>query len=61
MARNLGLRNGAPSRVRKRRLRPRTLEGLCLWLGLDRIAMIKYGIPNIKLMFENDIRFLSEF
>jgi phenylalanyl-tRNA synthetase alpha chain len=30
-------------------------------MGLDRIAMLKYGIPNIKLLYENDVRFLSQF
>jgi len=40
---------------------PERWKGFAFGLGLDRIAMIKYGIPNIKLMFENDIRFLSGF
>jgi phenylalanyl-tRNA synthetase alpha chain len=30
-------------------------------MGLERIAMLRYGIPNIKLMFENDPRFLGQF
>lgn len=29
--------------------------------GIDRIAMIKYGIPNIKMLYENDVRFLKQF
>lgn len=35
--------------------------GYAFGMGLERIAMIKYGIPNIKLFFENDIRFLKQF
>ena len=30
-------------------------------LGLERIAMLKYGISDIRLFFENDIRFLKQF
>ncbi|HAG12678.1 MAG TPA: hypothetical protein DCG49_02320, partial [Ruminococcus sp.] len=26
-----------------------------------RIAMLKYGIPNIKMLFESDVRVLSQF
>ncbi|MBL9108290.1 MAG: phenylalanine--tRNA ligase subunit alpha [Myxococcales bacterium] len=35
--------------------------GFALGMGLDRVAMLRYGIPNIKLLFENDPRFLSQF
>lgn len=40
---------------------PERWKGFAFGLGMDRIAMIKYAIPNIKLNFENDIRFLSGF
>ena len=30
-------------------------------MGLDRIAMLRYGIPNIELLFDNDPRFLAQF
>ena len=36
-------------------------SGFAVGLGLERIAMIKYGIPNIKLFYENDVRFLKQF
>lgn len=39
----------------------RTVSGFAFGMGIDRIAMVKYGIPNIKLLFENDLRFLSSF
>lgn len=35
--------------------------GFAFGFGIDRIAMIKYGIPNIKLLYENDVRFLKQF
>ncbi|MBQ2740849.1 MAG: phenylalanine--tRNA ligase subunit alpha, partial [Clostridia bacterium] len=30
-------------------------------MGVERIAMLKYGINNIKTLFENDLRFISQF
>ncbi len=35
--------------------------GYAFGMGMDRIAMIKYGIPDIRLFFENDKRFLKQF
>ena len=35
--------------------------GFAFGMGLDRIAMLKYGVPNIRLLYENDVRFLSGF
>lgn len=36
-------------------------NGYAFGMGMDRIAMIKYGIPDIRLLFENDVRFLKQF
>ncbi len=35
--------------------------GFAFGLGLDRIAMLKYGLDNIRLLFDNDVRFLRQF
>ena len=35
--------------------------GFAFGLGLERIAMLKYGIDDIRLFFENDLRFLKQF
>jgi len=35
--------------------------GFAFGLGLERIAMLKFGISDIRLFFENDIRFLEQF
>jgi phenylalanyl-tRNA synthetase alpha chain len=35
--------------------------GYAFGLGIDRIAMLKYNIPDMRLLFENDIRFLQQF
>jgi phenylalanyl-tRNA synthetase alpha chain len=40
---------------------PEEYSGFAFGMGLDRIAMIKYGISDLRLMFENDIRFLKQF
>lgn len=40
---------------------PDKYTGFAFGMGLDRITMVKYGIDNIRLLFENDNRFLSQF
>ena len=35
--------------------------GYAFGVGLDRLAMLRYGIPDLRLLFENDIRFLQQF
>jgi phenylalanyl-tRNA synthetase alpha chain len=40
---------------------PEKYTGFAFGMGLDRVAMLKYGIDNIHLMFENDLRFLEQF
>ncbi len=37
------------------------LTGFAFGMGAERIAMLKYGINDIRLFFENDIRFLNQF
>lgn len=40
---------------------PDVYQGFAFGIGLERIAMLKYGIPDIRLFFENDVRFLKQF
>ena len=40
---------------------PEKYSGFAFGLGIERIAMIKYGIPDMRMLFENDIRFLKQF
>lgn len=40
---------------------PEEYTGFAFGMGWDRTAMIKYGIPDIRLLWENDLRFLSQF
>ena len=40
---------------------PDEYTGFAFGMGIERIAMLKYGINNIKLLTENDVRFLKQF
>jgi phenylalanyl-tRNA synthetase alpha chain len=39
---------------------PDRYSGFAFGMGADRVAMIRYGIPNIRLLFENDERLLRQ-
>jgi phenylalanyl-tRNA synthetase alpha chain len=39
---------------------PQIYSGFAFGLGVDRVAMIRYGIPNIRLLFDNDQRLLRQ-
>ncbi|MFA6141971.1 MAG: phenylalanine--tRNA ligase subunit alpha [Candidatus Omnitrophota bacterium] len=40
---------------------PKKVTGLAFGMGVERIAMLKYGIGDIRMFFENDVRFLRQF
>jgi len=40
---------------------PRRAQGFAFGMGVERIAMLTYGISDIRLFFENDLRFLEQF
>jgi phenylalanyl-tRNA synthetase alpha chain len=40
---------------------PDKYTGFAFGMGIDRVAMLRYGIPNIKVLFDNDPRFLAQF
>lgn len=40
---------------------PDMYSGFAFGLGVERIAMLKYGIDDIRLFYENDLRFLAQF
>jgi phenylalanyl-tRNA synthetase alpha chain len=40
---------------------PKRIQGFAFGLGVERIAMLRHGIPDIRLFFENDLRFLRQF
>ena len=40
---------------------PQAVTGFAFGVGVERMAMLKYGIHDIRLLFENDVRFLEQF
>jgi phenylalanyl-tRNA synthetase alpha chain len=40
---------------------PEAVTGWAFGMGIERIAMLKYGVDDIRLFFENDLRFLEQF
>ncbi len=40
---------------------PESITGFAFGLGLERVAMIRHGIDDIRLFYENDLRFLEQF
>ncbi|MBN3037855.1 MAG: phenylalanine--tRNA ligase subunit alpha [Candidatus Omnitrophica bacterium] len=40
---------------------PESWSGYAFGMGVERIAMLKYGITDIRMFFENDVRFLRQF
>jgi phenylalanyl-tRNA synthetase alpha chain len=40
---------------------PEIVSGFAFGMGIDRIAMLKHGVSDLRLMFDNDIRFLEQF
>ncbi len=50
-----------PQVLRNCGIDPDEYSGFAFGMGLDRLANIKYGITDIRLLFENDIRFLAQF
>ena len=37
------------------------VSGFAFGMGIERVAMLKYGINDMRLLFENDVRFLAQF
>ena len=40
---------------------PERVQGFAWGMGIERIAMLRHGIPDLRLYFENDLRFLAQF
>ena len=49
-----------PAVIRNMGLDPSKVQGFCFGGGLDRIAMIKWGIPDVRLFYQGDLR-LNQF
>jgi phenylalanyl-tRNA synthetase alpha chain len=40
---------------------PETTQGFAFGMGVERIAMLRHGVPDLRIFFENDVRFLEQF
>jgi phenylalanyl-tRNA synthetase alpha chain len=40
---------------------PERVQGFAFGMGVERIAMLKHGIPDLRIFFDNDLRFLEQF
>jgi phenylalanyl-tRNA synthetase alpha chain len=40
---------------------PERYQGFAFGMGIERIAMLKHGVPDLRLLYDNDIRFLGQF
>jgi phenylalanyl-tRNA synthetase alpha chain len=50
-----------PNVLREMNIDPDEYVGFAFGLGLDRLAMLRFGITDLRVMFENDLRFLEQF
>ena len=47
--------------VRDRGYDPERIQGFAFGMGIERIAMLKHGVPDLRLLYDNDVRFLEQF
>nr|MBA3299804.1 phenylalanine--tRNA ligase subunit alpha [Thermoleophilaceae bacterium] len=40
---------------------PERVQGFAFGMGIERIAMLRHGVPDLRLFFDNDVRFLEQF
>jgi phenylalanyl-tRNA synthetase alpha chain len=40
---------------------PERVQGFAFGMGIERIAMIKHGVPDLRMLYENDVRLLEQF
>ena len=50
-----------PDVLRNGGIDPQKYSGFAFGMGLDRLAMLKYGVNDLRLFFENDLKFLAQF
>ncbi len=47
--------------VREHGYDPERVQGFAFGMGIERIAQLKYGLPDMRLLYDNDVRFLEQF
>jgi len=47
--------------VREHGYDPERIQGFAFGMGIERIAFLKHGVPDLRMLYENDLRFLDQF
>ena len=47
--------------VREHGYDPEQIQGFAFGMGIERIAMLKHGVPDLRMLYDNDVRFLEQF
>jgi phenylalanyl-tRNA synthetase alpha chain len=47
--------------VREHGYDPEEIQGFAFGMGIERIAMLKHGVPDLRMFYDNDVRFLEQF
>jgi phenylalanyl-tRNA synthetase alpha chain len=47
--------------IRENGYDPEKIQGFAFGMGVERIAMLKHGVPDLRLFYDNDVRFLEQF
>ena len=50
-----------PNVLKNCQINPSQFQGFAFGIGIERLAMLKYGINDLRLFFENDVRFLNHY
>jgi phenylalanyl-tRNA synthetase alpha chain len=50
-----------PNVLRNCGIDPEVYSGFAFGMGIERTAMLRYGVTDIRMFFENDMKFLSRF
>ncbi|MEM7378480.1 MAG: phenylalanine--tRNA ligase subunit alpha, partial [Pseudomonadota bacterium] len=50
-----------PNVLRAVNVDPEVYRGYAFGLGVERLAMLRYGVDDLRVFFENDVRFLQQF
>jgi len=50
-----------PNVLKNANIDPEIYTGYAFGMGIERIAMLLYQIPDIRMFYENDVRFLEQF
>ena len=50
-----------PNVLRNAKVDPKKYQGFAFGMGVERLAMLKYGIPDLRTFFDSDLRWLHHY